>query len=299
MKRFLSLIFLCGALISSVSLAPSRLQASFNAPDATFSRMSVDKTSVKADGIDSARIALTLRDANLLPLDGVDVTITSSRGSLDEIVAEQGTTNSIGQARFLVRSLKDGPAQFTARVGDYILTKNVVVTFRDGLGIRLQVGDMIKIPDDGDAKTLNDTAVYYYALNGKRYVFPNEKTFFTWYPDFLRVRIIPIDQMSLIPIGGNITYRPGSKMVKFQTDTKTYVVTKGGNLRWVRTEEVARGLYGNNWNQFVDDISEGFYVNYKFGNPLDNALDAPLDLIRTSVQSIDQDRGLVDTKFPT
>jgi hypothetical protein len=87
-------------------------------------------------------------------------------------------------------------------------------------------------------------------------------------------------------------------MVKFQTDPKTYVVTKGGTLRWARTEEVVRALYGDAWNTFIDDISEGFYVNYKIGNPLDNALDAPLDLIRSSVQSIDQDRGLVDNRFP-
>lgn len=272
--------------------------AAVNAPDSTFSRISVDKTSVKADGIDSARLSLTLRDSNLLPLDGAEVTLISSRGAMDEIIAEQGTTNSIGQARFLLRSLKDGTSTYTARVGDYILNRSVTVTYRDGLAISLQVGDLIKIPDDGDALNLNDTAVYYYAMNGKRYVFPNEKVFFSWYPDFSRVKIIPNDQMSLIPIGANITYRPGSRMVKFQTDPKTYVVTKGGTLRWAKTEAVARGLFGESWNQYIDDISEGFYVNYRIGTPLDSALDAPMDLIRSSVQSIDQDRGLVDNRFP-
>jgi hypothetical protein len=140
--------------------------------------------------------------------------------------------------------------------------------------------------------------VYYYAVNGKRYVFPNEKVFFSWYPDFSQVKVIPNDQMSLIPIGANITYHPGTRMVKFQTDPKTYVVTKGGTLRWVKTEAVARGLFGDRWNQYIDDISESFYVNYRIGTPLDSALDAPLDLIRTSVRSIDQDRGLVDPRFP-
>ncbi|MBP6945527.1 Ig-like domain-containing protein [Patescibacteria group bacterium] len=294
LSAFLAPLLVALAVYTTTPLA----FAAVNAPDSTFSRISVDKTSVKADGIDNARLSLTLRDSNLLPLDGAEVTLISSRGAMDEMIAEQGTTNSLGQARFLLRSLKDGTSTYTARVGDYILNRSVTVTFRDGLAISLQVGDLIKIPDDGDALNLNDTAVYYYAVNGKRYVFPNEKVFFSWYPDFSRVKIIPNDQMSLIPIGANITYRPGSRMVKFQTDPKTYVVTKGGTLRWAKTEGVARGLFGESWNQYIDDISEGFYVNYRIGTPLDSALDAPLDLIRSSVQSIDQDRGLVDNRFP-
>lgn len=267
-------------------------------PDSTFSRINVDKTTLKADGIDNARVSLVLRDTNLLPIEGVTVVLVSSRGAMDEVVDEQSVTNSLGQARFLIRSLKDGTSTFTAHIATYALQRTVTVTFRNGLSFPLHVGDLIKIPDDGDTKNLSDTAVYYYAMNGKRYVFPNEKTYFSWYPDFSRVQIIPNDQMSLIPIGGNITYRPGSRLVKFQTDTKTYLVTKGGTLRWAKTEGVASGLFGEQWNQFVDDISEAFYVNYKFGTPLDNALDAPLDLVRSSVQSIDQDRGLVDTRFP-
>ncbi len=269
-----------------------------NAPDSTFSRINVDKTTMRADGIDNARVSLVLRDTNLLPIEGATVILTSSRGPMDEVVDEQAVTNSLGQARFLIRSLRDGAATFTAHIGDYVLQRTVTVTFQHGLSFPLHVGDLIKIPDDGDTKNLSDTAVYYYAMNGKRYVFPNEKTYFSWYPDFSHVQIIPNDQMSLVPIGGNITYRPGSRLVKFQTDAKTYLVTKGGTLRWTKTEGVARGLFGESWNQSVDDISEAFYINYKFGTPLDNALDAPLDLVRSSVQSIDQDRGLVDTRFP-
>jgi len=269
-----------------------------NNPDSTFSRINIDKNAVKADGIDSARVSMVLRDSNLLPIEGATVTLTSSRGAMDEVVEEQPITNSLGQARFLVRSLKDGTATFTARISDYILQRTVTVTFQNGLTYPIQAGDLIKIPDDGDALNLSDTAVYYYAMNGKRYVFPNEPTFFTWYPDFSNVKIIPNDQMSLIPIGGNITYRPGSRMVKFQTDNKTYLPTRGGVLRWAKTEEVARGLFGADWNLSIDDISEAFYVNYRFGTPLDNALDAPLDLVRSSVQSIDQDKGLIDTRFP-
>ena len=141
-------------------------------------------------------------------------------------------------------------------------------------------------------KTLSDTAVYYYAVNGKRYVFPNEKTYFTWYPDFSKVKIVPIDQMSLIPIGGNVTVRPGTRMLKFQTDTKTYIVTRGGVLRWAKTEDVARGWFGADWNTYIDDVSEAFYVNYTFGEPVASPLDLALDVIKDATHTIDQDKGL-------
>lgn len=296
MRFFACYSAIFAALCLTIGLASQA--SAVNAPDSTFSRINADKTAVKADGIDSARVSMVLRDSNLLPIEGATVTFTSSRGAMDEVVGEQPVTNSLGQARFLVRSLKDGTATFTARIGDYVLQRTITITFQNGLTYPLQVGDLIKIPDDGDTLNLSDTAVYYYALNGKRYVFPNEKTYFTWYQDFSNVKIIPNDQMSLIPIGGNITYRPGSRLVKFQTDHKTYLPTRGGILRWMKTEDVARGLFGVDWNRSVDDISEAFYVNYRFGTPLDNALDAPLDLVRSSVQSIDQDKGLVDTRFP-
>jgi hypothetical protein len=42
-------------------------------------------------------------------------------------------------------------------------------------------------------------------------------------------------------------------------------VEKGGVLRHVKTEEVARSLYGDFWNLQIDDISDAFYANYLFG----------------------------------
>ncbi len=266
--------------------------------DPVGSIMGADKASAKADGIDNVRIGFTIKDTNFMAIEGTRVTLTSSRGIQDEIIAEQATTDLLGHARFLVRSLRNGTATFSARIGDVLLQKTVTVTFHDGLSIPLEIGDLIKIPDDGDAKTLNDTAVYHYASNGKRYVFPNEKVYFTWYPDFSKVKIIPNDQMSLIPIGGNITYKPGSRLVKFQTDPKTYLVTRGGVLRWAKTEPVARGWFGATWNQMVDDISEAFYVNYRFGLPVESSLDLPLDIVRTSVSGLDDNLDLLNTRFP-
>ena len=254
--------------------------------------MSADTTSLKADGIDNTLITVTVKDTNLGAMTGVKVVLTSSRGAQDEIRIQSDSTDSLGKAYFRIFSLKNGTAVFSATANGIALQRTVTLTWGGGLTTSLKPGDLIKIPDDGNVKTLSDTAVYYYAINGKRYVFPNENVYFTWYPNFANVRVIPLDQMSLVPIGGNVTYKAGSKLVKVQTDSKTYLPTKGGVLRWVTTEDVARGLFGANWNTLVDDISEAFYVNYTFGTPITSAFDAPLDVLTSGDGTIDIDKHL-------
>jgi hypothetical protein len=261
-------------------------------PYERYSTIVTNKTEVKADGIDNATISVTIKNDNLLGLKGIRVHLVSSRGTLDEIVQNDLLTDSSGKARFLVRSLRNGTSTFHSIADGYPLPKSVNITFQAGLSFPLTPGALIKIPDDGNASTLSDTAVYYFANNGKRYVFPHEKVYFTWYQDFSPVQILPIDQMSLIPIGGNVTYHPGTNLVKFQTDTKTYIVTRGGVLRWVKTEDIARAWFGDQWNQHVHDISEAFYINYTFGEPVNNALDLALEQIRLGTRTIDQDKGL-------
>jgi hypothetical protein len=117
-------------------------------------------------------------------------------------------------------------------------------------------------------KSASLSAIYYCGNEGKRYVFVNDKTFFSWYADFSAVQTINDFTLTQIPLGGNITYRPGTRMVKIQSDPKVYTVSRGGVLRWVETETAAVRLYGANWNKQIDDISDSFFVNYKLGDPI-------------------------------
>lgn len=127
-------------------------------------------------------------------------------------------------------------------------------------------GDLIK----GEA----NQAVYYYAPDGRRYVFPNEKTYFTWYTDFLKVKVISDSQLGVIPLGlSNVTYRPGYKMVKVTTDPKTYAVDQGGVLRHVGSEQLAQTLFGLNWKNRIDDVPDAFFVNYKVGTAIQTESD--------------------------
>lgn len=108
-------------------------------------------------------------------------------------------------------------------------------------------------------------AVYYSGLDGKRHAFPNEKVFFTWYSNFESVQIVTQAKMSSLVLGKNVTYRPGSRMLKFPTVPMVYAVSKGGILRWVKTETDAISLYGTQWSTKVDDLSEAFFLDYKYG----------------------------------
>lgn len=117
-------------------------------------------------------------------------------------------------------------------------------------------------------KSMSTTAVYYCGANGKRYGFPNERVYFSWYKDFNTVQTLTNEGLAAIPLGGNVTYRPGVKMVKIESLPTVYAVQRGGVLRWIKTPQTATALYGKTWNKNVDDLSDAYFTNYTVGEPI-------------------------------
>ncbi|MBD3281843.1 hypothetical protein GF391_03795 [Candidatus Uhrbacteria bacterium] len=144
----------------------------------------------------------------------------------------------------------------------------------------------------GDLIKASGSAVYYYGADGKRYVFPTEKTFFSWYDNFDTVKTISDGDLAMLPIGGNVTYRPGVRMVKITTDPKTYAVDTGGVLRHITSESVAIILYGDNWNTKVDDIPDAFFTNYTMGDPITNSADYNPAEAMAAATEINADKNL-------
>lgn len=144
-------------------------------------------------------------------------------------------------------------------------------------------------------KTASSSAVYYLGGDGRRYVFPNEKTFRSWFPVWPSIRIISLEEMAGYQLGGNVTYRPGARMIKIQTDPKIYAVSRNGLLRHVSSETVAAGLYGPEWNTKIDDISEAFFINYRVGPVIQSVFDYEPASERSRVPTIDHDKSLLPT----
>src|SRR4030042_1358452 len=109
------------------------------------------------------------------------------------------------------------------------------------------------------------SAVYYKAVDGKRYVFPNQKIYNSWYTDFSGVTQISDTELAAISMGGNVFYKPNSRLVKITTDPKVYWVDEFGVLRHVAPEAVAQTLFGSDWINQVDDLPDAFFAGYTIG----------------------------------
>jgi hypothetical protein len=134
-----------------------------------------------------------------------------------------------------------------------VLSMSVVVAPQ--VDAAASAGDLIKM--DGLS------SVYYLGADGKRYVFPNESTYFSWYSDFSGVVTIPQSELESYPLGANVTVRPGTKLVKITTNPKVYAVESNGTLVGIPDEATAKALYGDNWASRVIDVADSFFTNYK------------------------------------
>ncbi len=127
----------------------------------------------------------------------------------------------------------------------------------------------------GDLIQASGKAVYWFTSAGNRMPFPNEKVYKSWFTDFSGVKKITDAELAAIPLatgaGANVTYRPGTRLVKITTDPKTYAVEPGGSLRWIKTEADAKALYGDNWGNWIDDVPDVFFTNYTIGAELSPA----------------------------
>lgn len=137
------------------------------------------------------------------------------------------------------------------------------------------------------------SAVYYMGADGFRYVFPNDKTYFTWYSDFDDVKFLTDAELAKIQMGGNVTYKPGSKMIKINTDPSVYFVTEGGVIRPIDSEATATLMYGSSWNTKIDDIPDGFFSNYTVSLASITSDDADIAAYTTAT-TINADKNLVE-----
>jgi hypothetical protein len=167
-----------------------------------------------------------------------------------------------------------GNSTYYAPLPDYTTTAAQTQELLNNLSaINVSVHALVKLPDDGNRATQEDSAVYYIGADGKRHAFENAKVYATWYSDFSGVTVISAANLASIPLGSNVRYKPGARMVKFTTDPKVYAVSAKGALRWIKDEATVKAIYGDNWNTKIDDLSDTSYTNYSFGADIASASD--------------------------
>lgn len=208
---------------------------------------------------EKATIDVWLQDDLGEAIAGKKVILHSSKKDYDTIEAITDITDENGLAKFSVSSNVFGSSLYFAEVDEKLLTWNIfnaeipvsaVVEFVSDKSLS---GRLIKSPED--------STVYLLGVNNQRYVFPNEKIFFSWYDDFSNVELISSDGLSQYPLVGNIKYKPGS-LIKMPSVPKVYLVDDDQNLRWIETETVAKILFSLVWSGRIDDMSEAFFSDY-------------------------------------
>jgi len=137
------------------------------------------------------------------------------------------------------------------------------VLVRSSVGAKFVSGHLVKEPGKAD--------VYLAAVDGKRYLIPGEGQFYGWYGDFHSVRTVPSASLSALPLGGNVLYRPGYRLLKTAASPRVYTVGANGQLHWVTSADVLVQLYGSDWNRTrLDVIPETLLSDYSFGLSVDD-----------------------------
>ncbi len=177
-------------------------------------------------------------------------------------------------------------ARCTDDAGNKTSGKAIVLTVSAG-STHVNTGEIIKIGCEGDVYP-NDpcTAVYYYGVDGKRHAFSTEDIFKSWFDDFDDLVILSASAMSEIPLGRNVTYRPGERLVKFSTRS-VYAVSYGGILRPISNVQIASAIFGDNWVSLIQTVSDVFYGNYRIGSSIESSSDFSPDAARSATRTID------------
>lgn len=112
-------------------------------------------------------------------------------------------------------------------------------------------------------------AVYYIGSDGKKYVFPDSKTYSTWYANFNDVVRVSVTELDMYQDGGAVTYRAGTKLITHSNTSKIYAIGDGGMIHWVPSEAIAVALYGASWYKNVMDVIPGYFSSsYTLGADL-------------------------------
>ncbi|OGY44763.1 MAG: hypothetical protein A2820_03665 [Candidatus Buchananbacteria bacterium RIFCSPHIGHO2_01_FULL_40_35] len=130
----------------------------------------------------------------------------------------------------------------------------------------------VNVLADGDLiKLANSSAVYLIKVDGKKHLFVNSPTFWSYYTGSwssikLNGRLIYIQEVSqsafdAITTGQNVAVKSGARLIKFENSPKIYAVFGEAKLKYM-TDQKYLELYGSRWKDQAITIQNGFEADY-------------------------------------
>ena len=136
-------------------------------------------------------------------------------------------------------------------------------------------------------------AVYYYGLEGSKHLFPTESVFKSWYGSFNVVVTVSKSTMAAMRTGDDVTYRPGTALVKFASSKTVYAVDVNQTLRPIMNEAAAKAIYGSRWNSYVVTIPASQRNDYTIGSRIYSSADYSKNQAHHAVQTIDANWSVI------
>lgn len=117
------------------------------------------------------------------------------------------------------------------------------------------------------------STVYCITANLERRPYVDEITYFTHTRTFAPVKWVKDETLSHFPLEDRMLPREGSTLVKFESSPEVYYFEidelnpTRGTLRWITTEELAAFIAGDNWADYVIDMSPTLFEQFDFAAP--------------------------------
>lgn len=135
----------------------------------------------------------------------------------------------------------------------------------------------------GDIIIGSTSTVYYITEGGKRRVFMNEASYYTWFSSFEGLKQVSAEILASFPLDGIMLPKAGTVLVKIQSSPKVYLLEATTDefkpqLREIDSEATAIALYGADWADYVIDVEPTFFTKFALGAVVTGTTPVSIDL---------------------
>ncbi len=119
-------------------------------------------------------------------------------------------------------------------------------------------------------KTNDKSDVYFLDRNNIRHAYPNQNIWKSYFNnDFSFVNTISKEELASYQLDKNVPYNINT-LFKIPSIPKVYRVNNNRSISWIKTEELAKTLCGDNWNTLVQDLPDSSLSDYVLEEDRDN-----------------------------